>query len=52
MDIKQEIYKAKNKEPKTEEISSKENNLEKLTESNAIINNNPEQVKVNEKKIQ
>ena len=45
MDIKEEISKAKNKEFKTEKILSKENNLEKLTESNnIIINNNPDQI--------
>ena len=32
MDIKEEIYKTKNKEFKTEKILPQENNLEKLTE--------------------
>ena len=50
MDIKQEIYKAKNKEIKHEKISSKENSLEELTESNEIINNYLDQINVNEKK--
>ena len=50
MDIKQETHKAKNKELKTEKFLSKENNLEKLTESNVIINNNLDQINVNEKK--